>query len=65
MSNVLIKPKNGARVRKPDGGILAEAGEQMPRNSYWLRREKDGDVTISELPAEKPAAKAAPKTEPK
>ncbi|MDU7778699.1 MAG: DUF2635 domain-containing protein [Aeromonas caviae] len=51
-----LKPKPGLTVRKPDGNKLAEAGETVSRNSFWLRRLADGDVTEV-----KPAGKATNK----
>lgn len=40
-----IKPAKGVRVRDPDTGEhLDAAGATVPRNRYWLRRLKDGDV---------------------
>ena len=32
------------KVRKPVGGHLAEAGEWVNPESYWIRRITDGDV---------------------
>jgi hypothetical protein len=29
---------------------LAADGETLPVNAYWLRREKEGDVNITEPP---------------
>lgn len=50
-----LKPKPGLTVRKPDGSKLAEAGETVSRNSFWLRRLADGDV----LPVEEAQAAQA------
>ncbi|HAU4595006.1 TPA: DUF2635 domain-containing protein, partial [Citrobacter freundii] len=33
-----------------DGSHLAADGETLPVNAYWLRREKEGDVNITEPP---------------
>lgn len=49
---VKATPINGARVRKPDGSILQAEGDLVERSSYWLRREKDGDVTLDAVTAE-------------
>lgn len=39
------------KVRDPrTGKHLAEKGETKPRNAYWLRRLKDGDVTEAQAP---------------
>lgn len=66
MEKVLATPKDGVLVRHADGKKrgqpLAADGEAVERNSYWLRRERDGDVTLSALPAvapEEPAATGA------
>ena|GEM_PF-2094645 len=66
-----ITPSEGLSVPKPDGGSLDAKGEQLPVTPYWRRRERDGDVTISERAkpaarkrkprARKPKAKPAPK----
>lgn len=56
---IYIKPAPGLTVRKPVGGYLAESGEEVNRDSYWLRRLADGDVLEVTPPAaaDKPAAK--------
>lgn len=48
------------KVRKPVNGHLAEGGEWMPKDSYWLRRLADGDVVEAKPPTEA----AAPATTP-
>ena len=51
MSKKMIKPsKADLLVRKADGRHLDAAGEALPVNAYWLRREKEGDVIITERP---------------
>jgi hypothetical protein len=45
MSKIFVTPKPGLRVRREDGHILAAGGETVERDSFWLRRIKDGDVT--------------------
>ena len=50
-NDVMARPVNGRRLRKPDGTLLAKDGERVQKNSYWLRREKDGDVTLSPIGA--------------
>lgn len=47
---VIAKPLNGLRVRKEDGSVLPDEGDTVIYNTYWLRREDDGDVALS-LPA--------------
>ena len=49
MPQVIATPINGARVRKPDGQILQAEGETVERNSFWLRREFDGDVRLDDV----------------
>ncbi|MGR6980811.1 DUF2635 domain-containing protein [Testudinibacter sp. P27/CKL/0425] len=42
---IKIKPKSGLIIRDPETlEQLAGKGEDKPRNSYWLKRLKDGDV---------------------
>lgn len=67
MEKVFATPTEGVLVRHENGKQLAVAGEPVERNSYWLRRERDGDVTLSEVPAiqelpAEPAAAPAKKT---
>lgn len=50
MGKVFATPKEGVLVRHENGKSLDSAGEPVERNSYWLRRERDGDVTLSEIP---------------
>ncbi|ELB3891404.1 DUF2635 domain-containing protein [Morganella morganii] len=46
MTELHLKPVPGLTVRDPETlQPLAEKGEYKPRNAYWLRRLKDGDVT--------------------
>jgi len=47
MPQVIATPINDARVRKPDGQILKAEGETVERDSFWLRRERDGDVRLA------------------
>ena len=56
-NRIFIKPTQAEgelplKVRKPVNGHLAEAGEWMPRDSYWLRRLADGDVVEAKPPTE-------------
>lgn len=46
------------KVRKPVGGHLAEAGEWVNPESYWLRRISDGDVVEAKAPTGTPTAAA-------
>lgn len=63
-----ITPKAGLVVRNPaTGEILPDAGAEIPpgpHKAYWLRRQLDGDVTLSlTVPAQPtPAQPAKSKT---
>ncbi len=52
-----------ARVPRPEGGSLPAGGEPVDWDTYWRRREADGDIaqmTEAEIrSAEKAAEKAA------
>jgi len=46
-----IKPAKGVQVRDPaTGEHLDPSGATVPRNRYWLRRLKDGDVVEARAP---------------
>jgi hypothetical protein len=57
MTQVIATPVSGARVRKPDGLILLEKGERVEKSAYWVRREKDGDVSLTPLDGGAPQLK--------
>ena len=59
MEKVFATPKEGVLVRHENGKALDVAGEPVERTSYWLRRERDGDVTLTSAP-EAAAEEAAP-----
>lgn len=76
MNRFYVKPATaGAVVRDPDrdGRPLPPEGAFVPRNTWWLRRLRHGDVTEAHPPkaekgvippkAEKPARPAAAKKE--
>lgn len=64
MEKIFATPKPGLRVRKEDGSVLAAEGEAVARTAFWLRRQRDGDVTLGPVPAPKPVTKPAkPATE--
>lgn len=42
---MLVKPADGRLVRCPvRGTVLPESGEDVPENTFWTRRLRDGDV---------------------
>ena len=46
MSRMTVYPAAGRVVPDPEaGGTLAAEGRDVPRDSYWLRRLRVGDVT--------------------
>ncbi|WP_052143355.1 DUF2635 domain-containing protein [Aeromonas hydrophila] len=64
-----VRPLPGRRVRKPDGSLLATNGEAVNWTSYWLRRQRDGDIEVLAEQEETavpvaPQAEAAPSTKP-
>jgi len=64
MGKVFATPKEGVLVRHENGKALDAAGEAVERTSYWLRRERDGDVTLTKVTAEDAEELAAPATAP-
>lgn len=61
---MLVKPADGRLVRCPvRGTVLPESGEDVPENTFWTRRLRDGDVVrvkdsqkpIAAVPAATPA----------
>jgi hypothetical protein len=51
---IAIKARGGLRVRKPNGQLLEPAGESVTWNSYWRRRELDGDIERVQPDTEQP-----------
>ncbi|NDP59575.1 MAG: DUF2635 domain-containing protein [Oxalobacteraceae bacterium] len=46
-----ITPRAGIIVPLPDGnGNLPPEGKALALTSYWYQRQRDGDVTIADLP---------------
>lgn len=60
MSKVFAIPKSGVLVRHENGKPLATDGEAVERNSYWLRRERDEDVTLGPVPPSAPELTSEP-----
>jgi hypothetical protein len=68
----IIRPREGLRVRKPNGQQLQVSGEPVVWNSYWQRRLQDGDIeavgddqAVPEPDAEQvPGEEPAPQPEP-
>lgn len=60
-----IKPaRAGLQVRKADGQRLNPEGEELPVSAWWLRREAEGDVVITDIQAESVTEPAEVVTEP-
>lgn len=58
-----LVPADGKSVRDPDTRTaLPAAGAVKPQTQYWLRRVRDGDVTVGTAPASAPSAKPAAKS---
>lgn len=58
MAKVLATPKQGVLVRHENYKQLDPAGEVVERNSYWLRRSRDKDVTLSDIAPVAPPVEA-------
>lgn len=63
---VHVTPAPGLIVRDPNTMLpLPPEGAQVEKSSHWIRRQKEGDVTMIDIPAAavakavKPAASAA------
>lgn len=55
---VFAKPKAGLKVRKEDGTHLPEQGDTVIHSTYYARREKDGDITLSDKLPTDPVGKS-------
>lgn len=42
---LVVRPKIGLTVLMPDGAILPPEGATVPRDTYWLRRLREGCIT--------------------
>ena len=55
---MFVKPNNGLSVRCPvRGEPLPKDGAEVPENTFWHRRLKDGDVSLVPEKGVKNAAK--------
>lgn len=49
MKRIKIKPKSGLKIRDPfHADFLPDNGRDVQKNSYWIRRLKEGSVTLVE-----------------
>jgi hypothetical protein len=56
---VFVRPLTDPAVRAPaDGQRLPAEGRHVEWSEYWARRVQDGDVELTDPPAEEPAAPA-------
>lgn len=47
---MFVKPNNGLSVRDPVKGTpLPEKGAEVPDNTFWQRRLRDGDVVPAKM----------------
>ena len=46
MKTMFVQPTPGLKIRMPDNPAehLSAAGAEVPANSFWLRRLRDGSV---------------------
>ena len=64
MEKMFVKPVAGRRCKDPASyELLPEGGKSVTKNSYWLRRLKDGDCVLAERGGS--AAPVKKKAEPK
>jgi hypothetical protein len=60
LNKVKVTPKEGLRVRKENGQLIAAAGSEVVLNSYYRRRINDGDLLLDK--SKKETATTAAKT---
>jgi len=59
MTRITVYPVEGRVVPDPElGGTLPPDGREVPRDAYWLRRLRAGDVTEMKTAAAKVSTKA-------
>lgn len=56
-ARMILRPAEGARVRKPDGTLLAENGERLELTPYFARLIADGDVIPGKPSSKTPSSK--------
>lgn len=63
MKMIFVTPEKGMKIRNPANSFsfLDPAGEVVPHDDYWVRRQAEGGVKISDPPAKKKPAKATAK----
>lgn len=60
LTRVFVKPATpNTLVRKPVGGYLAQEGQEVNLDSFWMRRVADGDVQATPVPAPQATGKTA------
>lgn len=58
MNRIYVKPRPGVQVRHHETKQhIAEGGEFVNEDSYFVRRIADGDLVLAEPPAESKADK--------
>lgn len=63
MTRITVYPVEARVVPDPElGGVLPPEGREVPRDAYWLRRLRVGDVSDRKPAAAKASAKAAAAT---
>lgn len=61
MATIYFIPTPGLLVRDPTTGqVVPPQGAEKPRNTFWLRRIKDGDGSEGQPPVEQPAEPYTP-----
>lgn len=50
---LFVRPAEGLRVRDPQSKLhIPTTGRWVPRDSFWLRRLRSGDVVVTDPPTE-------------
>lgn len=63
MERIFVQPVEGRRCKDPETyELLPVRGKSVVKNSYWLRRVKDGDCIVADRPGAVVAAKKERKT---